>query len=651
MALVNASIKNRIMSVPDDVELVCNNPTDVIEIDFDEEWNGRTGYVARFEWNGKYFDVPFEGTQVKVPEISNTGWIMFGVYADNLASAPAKVKCKKSILCYGNGERQVPANPFYDEFVERLEDVEEAIAQGGGGSGGITEETDPTVPAWAKQPEKPKYTAEEVGAQPKGDYASHDEVERLSEEIVDELYTKNINLFDVSQQTLETISPHYWVNGAPYATTQFDSTYHCTAPVPVEENTQYAIGCVPGVSWGSINNMVKPWNKASSGVFFYGDNNAYIGGTGDGVFTTPAGTRYIRFNFQLVWMDVPNNIERVLGSCVLVKGDVLPLTYVPYGKTSIKENIESLENAKAAFPIRYVANSKTGDITVASRYNTEKDLMVRLMKKGGNNIFDFYLFALINVGSSIHTNLDATNFTVELLRTRTDWHAPFQVKALENADGDLQDVTHFTGGNHDYTNGGSGGTPTGRTASVRFFADGREVFVEDGFCNLLEIVWTNFVQATNTKKEDGTGREVLVERHRMTFDGCEWKTQVEIEPLEGIEMVLYYGLQISGGGTLYNRARYYGGVNRLEYDTTAEGTSCGNKNATAIRWHGDEHEVIMSIDPTFDAGSREFYSGTSGLFTATYGKAYANFFTNKQMQAGEIYSLRGSYVFRPYLGD
>lgn len=32
--------------------------------------------------------------------------------------------------------------------------------------GGITEETDPTVSAWAKQPNKPTYTAEEVGALP-----------------------------------------------------------------------------------------------------------------------------------------------------------------------------------------------------------------------------------------------------------------------------------------------------------------------------------------------------------------------------------------------------------------------------------------------------------------------------------------------------
>ena len=36
----------------------------------------------------------------------------------------------------------------------------------GTGSGGILKETDPTVPAWAKQPSKPTYTASEVGALP-----------------------------------------------------------------------------------------------------------------------------------------------------------------------------------------------------------------------------------------------------------------------------------------------------------------------------------------------------------------------------------------------------------------------------------------------------------------------------------------------------
>lgn len=36
----------------------------------------------------------------------------------------------------------------------------------GTGSGGILKETDPTVPDWAKQPQKPTYTASEVGARP-----------------------------------------------------------------------------------------------------------------------------------------------------------------------------------------------------------------------------------------------------------------------------------------------------------------------------------------------------------------------------------------------------------------------------------------------------------------------------------------------------
>ena len=43
------------------------------------------------------------------------------------------------------------------------------VASGGSGGGaGITEEKDPTVPAWAKQPQKPTYTAQEVGAMSAG---------------------------------------------------------------------------------------------------------------------------------------------------------------------------------------------------------------------------------------------------------------------------------------------------------------------------------------------------------------------------------------------------------------------------------------------------------------------------------------------------
>ena len=57
----------------------------------------------------------------------------------------------------------------YDTLAERIRLIEEWIAAGGSGpGGGIQGETDPTVPAWAKQPNKPSYTAQEVGALPAG---------------------------------------------------------------------------------------------------------------------------------------------------------------------------------------------------------------------------------------------------------------------------------------------------------------------------------------------------------------------------------------------------------------------------------------------------------------------------------------------------
>ena len=47
-----------------------------------------------------------------------------------------------------------------EEALGKIEEIDEG---GGGGSGGISQETDPTVPAWAKAESKPSYTKSEVG--------------------------------------------------------------------------------------------------------------------------------------------------------------------------------------------------------------------------------------------------------------------------------------------------------------------------------------------------------------------------------------------------------------------------------------------------------------------------------------------------------
>lgn len=46
---------------------------------------------------------------------------------------------------------------------------------------GDMEESDPTVPAWAKEKEKPKYTAEEVGAIAVGAEVSYEEIDKWFE--------------------------------------------------------------------------------------------------------------------------------------------------------------------------------------------------------------------------------------------------------------------------------------------------------------------------------------------------------------------------------------------------------------------------------------------------------------------------------------
>ena len=78
--------------------------------------------------------------------------------------------------------RAKPADYVYTETeILRYKSLEKRIKalEEGGTGGGIAEETDPTVPAWAKEPTKPTYTAEEVGAY------SKEEIDNMFKSIVD----------------------------------------------------------------------------------------------------------------------------------------------------------------------------------------------------------------------------------------------------------------------------------------------------------------------------------------------------------------------------------------------------------------------------------------------------------------------------------
>lgn len=110
------------------------------------------------------------------------GYIAFSVYAKK-ADADGKLKTKwHTTPAIGNvldtlpdGDQIVSRYPdIIEQIMERLDRIGEidpeqiAEAVSDYMTENPVEETDPTVPDWAKQPEKPTYTAEEVGALPAG---------------------------------------------------------------------------------------------------------------------------------------------------------------------------------------------------------------------------------------------------------------------------------------------------------------------------------------------------------------------------------------------------------------------------------------------------------------------------------------------------
>lgn len=169
MPVINISVENKIAEA-DGTLYVCDNSDFVAKFAFDAEWEAYKNKTARFVYNNSYVDVVFTGNECPVPIISATYFFNIGVYAGNLhTTTPARVPCKKSILC-DTGFPADPPDDVYNQIMAKLNSLgsadPEAIAKAVADylAAHPIEETDPTVPEWAKAETKPTYTADEVGA-------------------------------------------------------------------------------------------------------------------------------------------------------------------------------------------------------------------------------------------------------------------------------------------------------------------------------------------------------------------------------------------------------------------------------------------------------------------------------------------------------
>jgi hypothetical protein len=319
-----------------------------------------------------------------------------------------------------------------------------------------------------------------------------------------------------------------------------------------------------------------------------------------------------------------------------VNGDSQPLLQRPVIKTVEYTRVLSTGNI--------FAKIKNGYLYAQSAYGKDKDITVKFGKRGGNNLPDFISFAVSDNKSILpDANAEAETF----LNPDTDWHAPFVMQAANNANGDMPSgyASHFTGGNHAYSNGSSG-SATARCETIKYYVNGKEVTEYEGYANAVKVFWRNYVQGNNTKKNDGTGREILCEEHTLSFDGKEWISEVELIPLEDVVIKTWYGLQLCGlSASRYSKLKYINSTNRAENNATAS-TVSGNSGCSGMVAFGDIHKVICEIDNQYDLGKREFYTGNQGAFAMNYGKAYFTVIQGSDVfSAGGHYYLRGKYKF------
>lgn len=259
-------------------------------------------------------------------------------------------------------------------------------------------------------------------------------------------------------------------------------------------------------------------------------------------------------------------------------------------------------------------NSEEGN----HRYSVSKDsdsinvaydnVSIDFKKTGPNNIFQIDKYTIGNVQTSVGTDI---------------FPSPLIIYAVNNIDGDMDWNAHFTGGWHGYNNDTTG-TPTARSVSIDLYCDG--VLAPDGAysCDEVVIKSVNNVQANNTKKQDGSGREVLQEEMYYIFKNGRMYVSNIITALEEINLSRWYGMQIYGFSASNETSQYsyfgkkvYKNQPRADYpENDTPHAIVGIKDGAVVTMHmdnagvGDKH--LHDYPGALISGNKAYYRPVYG---------------------------------------
>lgn len=195
------------------------------------------------------------------------------------------------------------------------------------------------------------------------------------------------------------------------------------------------------------------------------------------------------------------------------------------------------------------------------------------------------------------------------------------------------------------------GDPTAFCDNIQIRVNGKAVSEENNlnsYAAALELTWDNYVGSTVKEKA------LLVEHHTLSFDGTTWDVETEIEFLQDIVWMSFYGMQsvygVWAGQVSYNESA------PQRIDVSASGgnsynTSSNDPYCDTMLLRKDNDCLEMYIDNNYGMGDRRYLNTNDGAFTINYnspknGKSYFGLVSgNNEIKAGNTERFCGYYRF------
>ena len=317
--------------------------------------------------------------------------------------------------------------------------------------------------------------------------------------------------------------------------------------------------------------------------------------------------------------------------------------------------IYSYDVIEQSNPSMYV-KKENDHFIFAWKYNDTTDIHIHINRFSANKLMLIGKIAFVENNNKF-VSKDFSKIETEFTGEITDWLSPYIVKAVNNSDGDkINSEYDFVGGCHNYNNTATTeSSATARLLKYDLFVNGMKIS-ENGIyqADKVKIICTNRIQANNTKKENGKGREVLEECIVYNINASKISVSNTIRALESVYIDRYYGLQsyIMGFVNSPNsKINYVDGKNYTSYDVNKGSSSnCGTLNDGAdtrkIIIYNDNHILNIEIDCVGLAKKRSINTTTKVAFQEN-NKTYFSLINEKRvtLNANDNLYVSGSWEF------